>query len=83
MADRYPRDLGAGERQRVALGAVGVIQPRALLLDEPTCGLDYQATRGLPNKLRDWRDEGSETSQGSIPLERSASSHMKTLLNRQ
>jgi energy-coupling factor transporter ATP-binding protein EcfA2 len=58
MADRYPRDLSVGERQRVALGAASVTQPRALLLDEPTRGLDYQAKRGLANLLRDWRDEG-------------------------
>jgi energy-coupling factor transport system ATP-binding protein len=58
MADRYPRDLSVGERQRVALGAVSVTQPRALLLDEPTRGLDYQAKRGLANLLRNWRDEG-------------------------
>jgi energy-coupling factor transport system ATP-binding protein len=58
MANRYPRDLSVGERQRVALGAVSVTQPRALLLDEPTRGLDYQAKRGLANLLRGWRDEG-------------------------
>jgi energy-coupling factor transport system ATP-binding protein len=58
MAHRYPRDLSVGERQRVALGAVSVTRPGALLLDEPTRGLDYQAKRGLAQLLRDWRDEG-------------------------
>ena len=38
-ANRYPRDLSTGERQRVALGAVMVTHPGALLLDEPTRGL--------------------------------------------
>jgi energy-coupling factor transport system ATP-binding protein len=43
----YPRDLSAGERQRVALGAVTVTRPSLLLLDEPTRGMDYDAKGGL------------------------------------
>jgi energy-coupling factor transporter ATP-binding protein EcfA2 len=57
-ADAYPRDLSAGERQRAALGAVMVVQPKALLLDEPTRGLDYAAKRRLLDLLRGWRAEG-------------------------
>ncbi|OQY37056.1 MAG: hypothetical protein B6243_01595 [Anaerolineaceae bacterium 4572_5.2] len=57
-AGRYPRDLSAGERQRVALGAITVTQPGALLLDEPTRGLDYLAKEQLVSLLRGWRDEG-------------------------
>jgi energy-coupling factor transporter ATP-binding protein EcfA2 len=57
-ASAYPRDLSAGERQRVALGAVLVAKPGALLLDEPTRGLDYAAKRALLELLRGWRDEG-------------------------
>lgn len=57
-ADRYPRDLSAGERQRVALGAVMVTKPGALLLDEPTRGLDYLAKQRLLNLLRQWQADG-------------------------
>lgn len=57
-AAAYPRDLSAGERQRVALGAVLVAKPGALLLDEPTRGLDYAAKRALLELLRGWRDDG-------------------------
>jgi energy-coupling factor transport system ATP-binding protein len=57
-ASAYPRDLSAGERQRVALGAILVTQPRALLLDEPTRGLDYLAKQRLADLLRGWRAEG-------------------------
>jgi energy-coupling factor transporter ATP-binding protein EcfA2 len=56
-ADHYPRDLSTGERQRVALGAILVTHPGALLLDEPTRGLDYAAKLTLLNLLRAWRDE--------------------------
>lgn len=57
-ARRYPRDLSAGERQRVALGAIMVTQPGALLLDEPTRGLDYRAKAHLLDLLRTWREAG-------------------------
>ena len=55
----YPRDLSAGQRQRVALGAVTVTKPRLLLLDEPTRGLDYRAKRELVDLLREWQAEGA------------------------
>ncbi len=58
LAAAYPRDLSAGERQRAALGAVTVTHPAALLLDEPTRGLDYAAKRTLASLLQGWRDEG-------------------------
>jgi len=54
----YPRDLSAGERQRVALAAITVTKPAVLLLDEPTRGLDYRAKTDLAALLRGWRDEG-------------------------
>jgi energy-coupling factor transport system ATP-binding protein len=57
-ADEYPRDLSTGERQRVAMGAVMVTHPGALLLDEPTRGLDYAAKQTLVHLLQAWRDEG-------------------------
>jgi energy-coupling factor transport system ATP-binding protein len=57
-ADAYPRDLSVGERQRVALAAVTVTRPGALLLDEPTRGLDYGAKRALEQLLAEWRDDG-------------------------
>ncbi len=58
LAEAYPRDLSVGERQRVALAAILVVKPRALLLDEPTRGLDYAAKAQLADLLRGWRDQG-------------------------
>jgi len=57
-AGAYPRDLSVGERQRAALGAILITRPGALLLDEPTRGLDYAAKETLTRLLRAWRDEG-------------------------
>ena len=57
-AQSYPRDLSVGERQRVALAAVTVTLPGALLLDEPTRGLDYLAKQELVALLKQWREDG-------------------------
>jgi energy-coupling factor transport system ATP-binding protein len=53
-----PRDLSVGERQRVALAAVLSGEPAAVVLDEPTRGLDYLQKEALAALLRGLRDEG-------------------------
>jgi energy-coupling factor transport system ATP-binding protein len=58
-AHAYPRDLSTGERQRVAFGAVAITQPKALLLDEPTRGLDYENKQQLLSLLRTWQAQGA------------------------
>lgn len=57
-ASAYPRDLSAGQRQRVALGAVAVTRPSLLMLDEPTRGLDYDAKDDLVSLWRRLRENG-------------------------
>jgi energy-coupling factor transporter ATP-binding protein EcfA2 len=39
-AQRHPRDLSSGERERLGLAAVAVAEPDLLVLDEPTRGVD-------------------------------------------
>jgi len=51
-ADRHPRDLSSGERERLALAAVAVIEPDLLVLDEPTRGVDPERKAELADRLR-------------------------------
>lgn len=55
----HPRDLSVGERIRVVLASVMVAQPKLLLLDEPTRGLDPYAKANLASTLKQiTEDEG-------------------------
>lgn len=57
-AERHPRDLSGGERQRAAVAAVLAGQPRVLVLDEPTRGMDPWHRRRLIDVLRGLQEEG-------------------------
>lgn len=59
VADRYPRDLSCGERQRAALAAVLPGRPDLVLLDEPTRGMDAAARAALVRLVARLRDAGS------------------------
>ena len=57
-ADRHPRDLSSGERERLALAAVAVAEPDVFILDEPTRGLDPERKRGLAGWLESYAASG-------------------------
>jgi sodium transport system ATP-binding protein len=58
LADRRTDGFSHGERTKVALARALVHQPRNVLLDEPTNGLDVMSTRTLRSIVRTLRDSG-------------------------
>ena len=53
-----PFMLSRGQRQMVALAATVVTKPKILVLDEPTCGLDYMECLRIMQVVEDLRDHG-------------------------
>lgn len=60
LAERAPHHLSGGEKKKVALASVLVMQPEVVLLDEPTSGLDPRSQTNLINLLDKW-DDGTRT----------------------
>ncbi len=56
--DRRAKGFSQGQRTKVALARALVHNPRNVLLDEPTNGLDVMATRGLREVIKRLKDEG-------------------------
>lgn len=58
LLDRHPYDLSGGEQQRGALAKVLLTNPRLLLLDEPTKGIDSFFKETFAKILMDLKGKG-------------------------
>ena len=58
VADRRTEGFSQGERMKVAIARALVHDPRNVMLDEPTNGLDVMSTRAMRSLIQRLRDEG-------------------------
>jgi energy-coupling factor transporter ATP-binding protein EcfA2 len=58
LTDRSPYSLSGGQQQRVALTSILVMQPRVLVLDEPTSQMDPIGTREVFGVIRTMAERG-------------------------
>jgi cobalt/nickel transport system ATP-binding protein len=58
LKDRAPHRLSGGEKKRVAIASVLVLDPEVLILDEPTAALDPASQTQIVELLASWKDTG-------------------------
>ena len=59
--DEEPFSLSRGERQRVALASIIVVNPEIMILDEPTTGLDYRECTHIMDTIAEMNEKQKTT----------------------
>ena len=60
-AERSPFELSGGQMRRVAIAGVLAMEPKVLILDEPTAGLDPKGRDSILGMIQDLHREGGVT----------------------
>ena len=61
FANRSPFELSGGEKRRAAIAGVIAMEPKILILDEPTAGLDPQGREDILELIKQLKKEVSPT----------------------
>jgi len=69
LRDRPPYRLSGGEKKRVALASVIVLDPEVILLDEPTSALDPRSQSQLIDLLQSWKSTSKSIITATHQLE--------------
>lgn len=59
--NKSPFDLSGGQKRRVAIAGVVAMEPKILILDEPTAGLDPKGRDEILEKIKELREEYNMT----------------------
>jgi len=60
LADRHARVLSGGEQQRLNIARAWVLQPKVILLDEPTAELDPNGTAAIERLIKTIAQQGTK-----------------------
>lgn len=61
LLDKSPFDLSGGEKRRAAIAGVMAMEPRVLILDEPTAGLDPRGRERILQMIREYQQKKETT----------------------
>ncbi|MBQ1554029.1 MAG: energy-coupling factor transporter ATPase [Clostridia bacterium] len=61
LLEKSPFDLSGGEKRRAAIAGVIAMEPKVLILDEPTAGLDPKGRDRILNQIRKYREQTGST----------------------
>ncbi|MCD8375408.1 MAG: energy-coupling factor transporter ATPase [Oscillospiraceae bacterium] len=61
LLDKSPFELSGGQKRRAAIAGVIAMEPRVLVLDEPTAGLDPSGSEEILSNIRAYQQEQQAT----------------------
>ena len=61
LLEKSPFDLSGGEKRRAAIAGVIAMEPKVLILDEPTAGLDPRGRDKILSRIKEYRKKTGST----------------------